>query len=270
MQNKIKVSAVGRPDLVRPSNRLSVSAIVPTYNEAGLLPATIARLKRVVDEIVVVDNGSTDGSSELARRLGVKVVFEPRKVAGIGYGFAHMRGMREATGGYIVAVDADGEHPIEDIPQIVEFARRNRIDFVSCARVAAPSLHPRFLIRRAGIILLSLNVRLLFGRSISDILSGMWLVKRQAVPLLSLEEGGWNLSPEIKLKALTAGQVRFSEYPIRSGVRADDNSKQVLWKTGLQHLGFINHFWVRDLAKHGFSRFVPKPLPYGGFELVRS
>lgn len=251
-------------------DRITISAVVPTYNEARLLPATIARLRRVVDEIVVVDNGSTDGSLEIARRLGVKVIYEPRKISGIGYGFAHIRGMREAAGDYIVAVDSDGEHPIESIPKIVSFARKNEIDFVSCARAAAPSLHPRFLVRRAGIILLSLNVRLLFGRSISDILSGMWVVKRQAVPRLSLEEGGWNFSPEIKLKALTADQVRFSEYPIQTTVRGDDNSKQVLWKTGLQHLGFINKFWLKDFSENGFSRFSPKPLPNGGFEVIRS
>ncbi len=206
------------------------------------------RLKKVADEIIVVDNNSTDRSYELAKKLGVRVVREPRQKSGSGYGFAHQTGLSLARGDFIVTVDADGEHPIELIPQIVRYAQEKECDFITCNRVATTPNGMKTKIRRFGIFLMRMQTNLLFGKAVSDPLCGMWVFRREIVPLLKLSEGGWNLSVEIKLSALTNPRIRFAEYPIMATVRKDGRSKQILWKTGLEHMLFIFRY---KLAKMG-------------------
>lgn len=230
-----------------------ISAVVPCRDEEKSLPSTIRRLKKVADEIIVVDNGSTDRSLDVARSLGVRVISEPRQRNGSGYGFAHLAGFAAAKGKIIVTADADGEHPVELIPQIIRFAQDGKYDFVSCARATAPN-GLRTKIRRFGVFLFSLQVGLLFGTRIKDPLCGMWIFRRAIVPMLSLSEGGWNLSPEIKLSALTNPKIRFAEYPIPAAVRENGRSKQILWKTAIEHGLFITGY---RLSKIGLPDLRP-------------
>jgi len=234
---------------------LRISAVVPCRDEEESLASTIRRLKKVADEIIVVDNGSTDRSRGVAKSLGVKVIAEPREKNGSGYGFAHLAGFAAAKGDIIVTADADGEHPVELIPQIVRFAQDGKYDFVSCARATTPD-GLRTKIRRFGVFLFSLQVRLLFGTRIKDPLSGMWVLRREIVSALSLSEGGWNLSPEIKLSALTNPKIRFAEYPIPATVRENGRSKQILWKTGLEHMFFIFSYRLSKMKAPNFRPLI--------------
>jgi hypothetical protein len=86
--------------------------------------------------------------------------------------------------------------------------------------------------------MLNLEVRLLFWRRVADILSGMWVMRREAVAQLDLTKGDWNLSPEIKLKALLNPNIRFGEFPIRQRTRQGRSHQRYL-RTGLSHAWWI-------------------------------
>jgi hypothetical protein len=77
-----------------------------------------------------------------------------------------------------------------------------------------------------------------------DILSGMWIVRKSVAKKMQLRSGGWNLSPEIKLIALMNPTISFGEYHINHHYRSGGVSKQIIWKTGFEHLFYIFHLWI--------------------------
>jgi len=222
---------------------IKISAVIPGYNEEKSLPETLTRLNKVVDEVIYVDNGSTDSSMEIAKSYGAIVILEPRKQNGIGYGYALITGLLNSSGRYVVTVDADGEHEIEKIPQIVAYAQSNSIDFINCSRTTRETSKINSLIRKFGVNILNIEARILFGLPTKDILSGMWCINRNILSKLSINEGGWNLSPEIKLSAYVNKNVTYFEFPIHGTVRKEGKSQQILWKTALEHATFI--LWYR-------------------------
>ncbi len=235
------------------SNKI-VSVVIPAKNEGRGIVDTIKAIPGVVDEVIVVDNASTDNTARLARDAGAIVLNEQQHVNGIGYGYALMAGIYYASGDYIVTVDADGEHPVSRIEELVGYAVNNEVDFLNCARDQAASGKIQSQIRRVGIWLLSLEVRFLFGVGISDILTGMWVINRSIVPLLKVQQGGWNFSPEIKLFAFLSPHIRFAEQSILATVRASDKSKQILWRTALEHALFIAVYKLRQLRSVVFGK----------------
>lgn len=240
-----------------------ITAVVPGYNEAKSLPQTLTRLSSVVDEVIYVDNGSTDKSVSVAKMYGARVIKEPRKARGIGYGYALITGIHNATGDYIVTVDADGEHEIEKIPTIVAFAKSNNIDFINCSRITRETSKLNSVIRKLGVYMLNIETFLLFGLRTKDILSGMWCIKSEAVSELSLREGGWNLSPEIKLSAYVNRNIHYAEFPIHGTIRKEGQSQQILWKTALEHATFILQYRFATLAHElkvariAFTKLLP-------------
>src|SRR5437016_14666644 len=90
---------------------LKISVVIPCYNEQDGIRSVIEAMPTYVDEIVVVDNNSTDRTGEIARNLGAVVVFQPRK----GYGAAYQAGLPAATGDVIATLDGDGTYPADEI-----------------------------------------------------------------------------------------------------------------------------------------------------------
>src|SRR5450759_3534247 len=82
-----------------------ISLVVPCKNEARIIGAFIKRVPAYVDEILIIDNNSTDDTAAVARKLGARVIRERRSIRGIGYGYAHQTGITHATGDYVVAMD---------------------------------------------------------------------------------------------------------------------------------------------------------------------
>jgi glycosyltransferase involved in cell wall biosynthesis len=216
-----------------------ISLIIPCKNEEKIIYRTVKAVPEYVDEILVVDNGSTDNTVEEAKRAGARVIKEGRKLNGIGYGFAHITGLKHATGDYIFAMDGDDTYPSYQIADIVEKMEKDGLDFVSCNRL--PLKNPEAIsgTRKLGIYILNLEVAILYGKRVRDILTGMWGLRREAIPHLDLRMGDWNLSPEIKISAIFSENVRFSEFQIDHFAREKEPSKQAIWKTGFNHLFYI-------------------------------
>jgi glycosyltransferase involved in cell wall biosynthesis len=115
--------------------------VIPAYNEATRIGGVVRRASTVADEVIVVDDGSTDNTAAVAEAAGARVVRQTKA----GYIAAIRRGFREVRGEVVVTMDADGEHDPKDIPRLVTPILENRADLVLGRRARIPRLSERFL-----------------------------------------------------------------------------------------------------------------------------
>lgn len=217
---------------------LRVTVCLPCRNESNHLKEVVDRIPKFVDEIIVISNNSKDDTVKVARKLGVKVFEDNRTIDGIGYGFAHMTGIENATGDIIVGADGDATYPIEDLETILDYMMEEELDFISCNRYPLQKGTKIPLMLKTGVRILNTEVSLLYGRKINDILSGMWVFKSAIRDKLNLTMGEWNLSPQIKINAARHPEISFSEYSIAQHQRLGE-SHQAHFKTGFSHLRWI-------------------------------
>jgi glycosyltransferase involved in cell wall biosynthesis len=222
-----------------------VSIVIPTLNEAKGIVETIAKIpleelrRRGFDcEVIVVNGGSTDGTVEVAKSLGVKVVIEPRR----GYGRAYKTGFTHAKGDIIVALDGDASYPSELIPKLIELLVDKELDFITTDRFAsAPSSMK--LLNRIGNLILSSTTRLLFKINLRDSQSGMWVFRRHLLRRVMPGSEGMPFSEEIKINAFHRTK-RAAEVPIpyreRVGAR-----KLRMFRDGLMNLLYLLKLFVR-------------------------
>jgi glycosyltransferase involved in cell wall biosynthesis len=119
-----------------------ISAVIPAYNEESRIGAVVGEVSYYVDEVLVVDDASVDQTGKEAKTAGARVVQQPKNG---GYLDALKRGFREARGDITVTVDADGEMPVERIPDLVEPIESGRADMVQGARNQIPRISEAFL-----------------------------------------------------------------------------------------------------------------------------
>lgn len=152
----------------------NVSVIIPVYNEADNIVGVIDRLISVVGgeaEIIVVDDGSTDGSGELIASKGVRIIRHPYNK---GNGSAVKTGIRNATRDILVLMDGDGQHKPEDIPKLLE--KIGEYDMVIGARTfQSVQSAPRFTYNK----MLNLVAGYLTGHKVKDLTSGFRAIKRE-------------------------------------------------------------------------------------------
>lgn len=216
-----------------------ISLLIPCKNEEAALYSLLKKVPSYVDEIVVVDNNSSDNTPIVAGKHGTHVYKEKRSVNGIGYGFAHQTGMKRTTGDYIIAMDGDDTYPVEKIEEIVTYMEENDFDFISCSRLPLTEAGTITTFRQMGIRILNFIAAVLYGYCFNDLLTGMWVMRKDAMHKLQVTSGDWNFSPEVKLAALTHPQIRFSEYHIPYKLRINGTSKLCTWKTGVEHVVYL-------------------------------
>lgn len=213
---------------------ISLSIILPAYNEEKNLPKVINQIIEVVDElkldaeIIVVDDGSTDKTREVITELEkkhpiVKGFFHEQNK---GYGGALISGFQEANKDYIFFMDADGQFDFKEIKKLLPYV--NEFDIVAGYRVQRADS----LIRKINAAIFNLVVRILFGLKIKDIDCAFKIYKSDAVKNISFETKGALINTEILLKAKMAGarikQVPVSHYPRLYGEQTGADIKVVL------------------------------------------
>lgn len=216
-----------------------ISLVIPCKNEAKALRSLLPKIPSYIDQTVIVDNNSTDETTEVVKDFNVDFVSEPKHIGGVGYGFAHQAGLKKATGDYIVTLDGDDTYPVDSIRKIIAYMEQNNYSFVSCSRLPLKRTVAISFIRRLGIHILNLEIAVLYGYLFKDILTGMWIVKRELAQKLDAKSGDWNYSPEVKLSALRLDRPHFSEYHIEHFARVNGRSKLNIWKTGFGHFLYI-------------------------------
>jgi dolichol-phosphate hexosyltransferase len=213
---------------------LKISVVIPCYNEEDGIRHTIGMLPKCVDEVIVVDNNSTDRTSEVARSLGARVVFESRK----GYGAAYKAGLPAVTGDITATLDGDGTYPAAQIPEIVDHLVAHKLDFVSASRF--PLKNPRAMnfSNKVGNGVLTIGMAVLYGTSVRDSQSGMWIYRSPVYSRLRLTSDGMAFSEEIKIEAIRAPGIRFGEYHIDYHPRVGEVKLQK-WRDGFRNLFFL-------------------------------
>jgi glycosyltransferase involved in cell wall biosynthesis len=229
---------------------IEVSIVMPCLNEEESLGACIEMAQQGLDragargEIVIADNGSTDGSQEIARKLGARVIDVPAK----GYGAALMGGFEAARGGFIVMGDADGSYDFGHIEAFVERLRAGD-ELVMGNRFAGgieDGAMP-FLNRYLGNPVLSFIGRLLFPSAIGDFHCGLRAFRRDMLPKLDLQSPGMEFASEMVVKA-TLQELKISEVPTTLSPDLRSRPPHLRpWRDGWRHLRFLFLFSPRWL-----------------------
>lgn len=225
-----------------------ITLILPCRNEEHALPVLADLLPKEIDEVIVVDNGSSDSTVSVAQKLGFRVFEEDRHVKGIGYGYALQKGILNATGDIIVCMDGDGSYPVTEIPKLVRMLRSEKLDFISCNRLPFTNPKDMSYIRKTGVIILNATILALYGRIVTDSLTGMWVFKKEKINQLRFREGGWDFSLEIKLRALTAPFIAYKEVHIPYKDRVLGASKQKIFQTGYNHFKYLWKFKAEQIS----------------------
>jgi hypothetical protein len=192
------------------------SIIVPAYNEEAGLPIVVRQLQAALDEtyeIIVVDDGSSDGTLEIAKGLGCRVISHP---SNRGKGAAMRTGIRHASGGGVIFIDADGTYPVSAIPLIA--AGLGEYDMIVGRRDLSRHNHP---VNRFGNWLFGWLMRTLYQARITDPLSGLYGVRRDALQRMELQASGFEIESELTIKAANL-HLKTSQIDIAYHERAGD------------------------------------------------
>jgi glycosyltransferase involved in cell wall biosynthesis len=190
---------------------MTVAVIIPALNEAASIETVLRRIPRPpARTVLVVDNGSTDGTGDLARRAGAEVVREERR----GYGSACLAGLRALPVDceVVVFLDADASDAPERLPDLVRPILEGRADLVIGSRVrdAAPgALTPQ---QRVGNAIAAGWLRARFGLAATD-LGPFRAIRRSSLERLGMEDRTYGWTVEMQIKAAQQG-LRYEEVPV--------------------------------------------------------
>lgn len=221
-----------------------ISVVIPCYNEEEGIARVIPSLPKSVDEVIVVDNNSTDDTSKVAKELGAKVIFEERR----GYGAAYKAGLAAVSGDITVTMDGDGTYPVEQIEECIDYLLDNDLDFVSASRFPLRDPKAMNLSNKVGNAVLTLATLILFMREIKDSQSGMWIFKSTIYPKLMPQSDGMPFSEEIKIAAIRHPDVSFDEYHINYHPRIGE-VKLEKWKDGFRNLFYLVKLRFKPVKK---------------------
>lgn len=232
---------------------LDISVVMACLNEAETVGSCVenaVRAFRELDlrgEVLVVDNGSTDGSVEIAKEKSARVVFEAQR----GYGHAYRRGFREARGRFLVMGDADGTYDFSLLGPLIE-PLKNGTDLVIGSRLKGqmlPGAMPWFKLE-FGNRLSTRVVNTLFGMKLTDSQSGFRAFRRTALQGISFESTGMEFATEMIIGAFRKG-MRIAEVPIIYYPRQGGFSKFKIFRDSISILVLIFSFYFHS---NGFSR----------------
>ena len=221
--------------------QLDVSVVLPCYNEAESVGRCVIEAANAIaaaglrGEVVVVDNNCTDGSAEIAREAGARVVFESVP----GYGSAIRAGIRASTAHVVVMADADCTYPLDRLAELVVPVLAGDFDMMIGSRLDAATLKSMPLLHRyVGTPTLSLLVRKGVGATgLTDSQSGFRAFHRETMNSVGLKSTGMEFASEMLIRA-TQYDLRVREIPFGYRERIGE-SKLSTWSDGMRHLRLI-------------------------------
>ena len=212
----------------------TITVIIPCLNEEQGIEQVLRRMPPFVDQVIVVDNGSTDRTSEVAHSLGAEVIREPVR----GYGRSYKKGFTRATGDLIITLDGDHSYPPDAISYLLEAFLHLDVDFLNASRFPVRDSRAMSFKHKFGNLVLSLAMTLLYFQWVRDSQSGMWVFRRSILKEMTLESDGMAFSEEIKIEALKSSKIRFREISIQYSSRLGE-IKLNPWRDGFYNLWFL-------------------------------
>lgn len=252
------MTELDREGMDQAPNPVGISIVMPAYNEAKMVGVQIERIREVMDhtacpwELIVVDDGSTDGTGDAVKEHGVRLL---RKQYNAGYGAALKSGISVAKHDWILIIDADGTYPAESIPLLLE--RIPEYDMVVAARVGQ-NVHIPF-VRRPMKWILGRLANYLARQPIPDLNSGLRVFRKAlAEKFEHLLPSGFSFTTTITM-AMLFNDYRVSYLPI------DYHKRVGMSKVRATHVYDFLLVILRTVIYFNPLRFF---LPLGGFFLV--
>jgi glycosyltransferase involved in cell wall biosynthesis len=230
---------------------LRITVVIPCLNEEKGIVEVLARMPDFVDEMIVVDNNSTDRTAELAKELGARVIWEEVR----GYGRALKTGLMQAEGDIIVTLDGDQSYPPDAISYLLELFLRSGVRFVSASRFPLKNKEAMSFKHWIGNKILSLAMSIFYCRWVRDSQSGMWIFERESLKEMQLVSDGMAFSEEIKIEAIRNKRIGFREIYIDYSNRMGE-IKLRPWRDGFRNL----HFLLRK--RLGFGLGPARAIPF--------
>jgi glycosyltransferase involved in cell wall biosynthesis len=223
-----------------------LSVVMPAYNERQTIEEIIRRVLAVPirTELIVVDDGSRDGTRDLLSRLSQELTFKlVLQPVNRGKGAALRRGFQEVTGDLVAIQDADLEYSPEEFPELISLISEGRADVVYGSRFLGR--HRVFLFTHyAGNRFLTLVTNVLYNTMLTDMETCYKVMRTEVLRSFSLQSNGFGIEPELTAKIFKR-HYRVYEVPITYDGRNYDEGKKITWRDGLVAL------WV--LLKYRFT-----------------
>jgi len=233
-----------------PAKLRKLSVIVPVYNERNTVVEVLRRMRSVEladgieREIIVVDDGSSDGTRDVLRQLGDSTVRVIAHDGNRGKGAAVRTGLAVATGDYVLIQDADLEYDPEDWPKLIAPVLRGKARVVYGSRFTGERRNMLFF-HWVGNRMLSLVTNVLYNTTLSDMETCYKLVDRELLLDLGLRCNRFDIEPEITSKILKR-KIRIYEVPISYTGREFDEGKKITWRDGFAALWTLIKFRFGD------------------------
>lgn len=220
-----------------------LSVVMPVFNERETIEEIIPRVLAVPirSELIVVDDGSTDGTRDLLtglqKQYTFKLIFQPKNG---GKGAALRRGFQEVTGDLVVIQDADLEYSPEEFPDLIELICKGRADVVYGSRFLGR--HRVFLFTHyLGNRLLTSITNVLYNTMLSDMETCYKVMRTEVLRSFTLEANGFGIEPELTAKIFKRN-YRVYEVPISYDGRGYDEGKKITWRDGVVALWVLLKF----------------------------
>jgi glycosyltransferase involved in cell wall biosynthesis len=244
------------------TQQIYLSFVIPSYGIEESLESTISEASKIAEgtiskpfEVIVPYTPRSDDDPEQLRSLEksfngrVRIIEEPRR----GYGRAYLTGFENCRGEIVVTLDADLTYPLSFLPQAINEFEKRQLDFINTNRLVGHTLGAFTWSHYFGNQMLAIIMNCLYNTGFVDSQSGMWIIRREKIPLLQLDGIHWEFSAEIKVEARKRG-LRCAEVAIPYRTRTEGKTTNS-WKEGLKIASYLfsKKFGFINLLR----RFVP-------------
>ncbi|MFQ6110965.1 MAG: glycosyltransferase family 2 protein [Nitrospinota bacterium] len=227
---------------------MKLSIVMPVYNEAAFIREIVKRVLAVdLDkELIIVDDGSTDGTREILRELEderVRVIYHPRNM---GKGAALRTGLRECRGSLVVVQDADLEYDPAELPMLMEPIEKGVADVVYGSRLSGGKPQRVHLFwHKVGNTFLTLVTNILFNTTLTDMETCYKMFRADVLKDIEIRSNDFTVEPELTAKVLKK-KCRVYEMPISYYGRSYSEGKKISWKHGLGALWALFKYRFTD------------------------